>query len=299
MKIAFTGKGGSGKTTMSSLFAQVAADDGYKVLALDADINQHLAAAVGYVGALRSMGADVDMIKEYLRGSSRVVGSVATMHKSTPPGKGSRLLRLTADDWFINQFTVNHQGVWIAGAGEIPEGNVGVRCYHGLNGAIELVLGHTIDNQEDIVLVDMTAGADAFSSTLFTKVDTLVLVVEPTLKSLGVYAQFKQYADAYAVPVVVIGNKIENDEDKGFVLQFVPEVAIWVAPSRYIKYRERGVADEVIEPETIDALRRLREKLVARPIDWEKREQLSHRMHRRAVDEPMIDPDFSLVKAAL
>lgn len=298
MKIAFTGKGGSGKTTLSSLFAQVAADDGYRVLTFDADINQHMAEALGYSKPLRSMGTDADVIKRHLRGTNKLV-SADSMHKTTPPGEGSQLVRLQPDDWFVREFTSEHRGVRIAGAGEIPEGNVGVRCYHGLNGAVELVLGHMIDRQDDVVVVDMTAGADAFSSSLFTKVDALVLVVEPTLKSLSVYGQFKQHMEAYDVPIVVVGNKVEDQGDQDFIAQHVGAVATWIPPSNSVRRRERGQTDAVIESEIKQQLARLRDQLLAQPIDWQRRQELSHLMHQRAVESPQIDDDFSLTRAAL
>lgn len=277
------------------MFAKIAATDGYNVLALDADINQHLAEAIGYNGEMRSMGTDGDVIKRYLHPDI----AVELVHKTTPPSSNSPLIHLQENDWFIQEFTARYDGVWLAGAGEIPEGNVGVRCYHGLNGAVELVLGHLIDRQDDIILVDMTAGADAFSSSLFTKVDALVLVVEPTLKSLKVYRQFEKHAADYDVPIIVVGNKIQDAEDRRFVLEHVPDVAVWIEPSDYVKARERGKVGIAIEERTVQALRKLREQLINTPIDWKKRERLADRMHRRAVDVPMIDPDFSLEAAAL
>lgn len=298
MRVAFTGKGGSGKTTVSSLFTQLAAHDGYTVLGLDADINQHMAQALGYEGELRSMGTDASVIKGYLRGSNKHIKH-DDMHKTTPPGNGSRLLSLKTDDWFIRSFTKKHQGVWIAGAGEIPEGNVGVRCYHGLNGAVELVLGHLIDKQDDIVVVDMTAGADAFSSSLFTKVDALVLVVEPTLKSLSVYAQFQKHMTEYGIPIVVVGNKVQDESDKAFIAQHIDGVQFWIPNSNAVRQRERGQTNATVEAEVNKQLTSLRKQLLHQPIDWSRREQLSLKMHKRAVEKPQIDEDFSLVDAAL
>jgi CO dehydrogenase maturation factor len=298
MKIAFTGKGGSGKTTVASLFARIAADDGYKVLAMDADINQHLAAAIGYEGTLRSMGTESDVIKQHLLGTNPYA-KVETMHKTMPPGHGSELLQAQSDDWFIREFAVSHQGVWLAGAGEIPEGNVGVRCYHGLNGAVELVLGHLVDRQDDIVLVDMTAGADAFSSSLFTKVDALLLVVEPTQKSIGVYQQFIEHADRYGIPLIIIANKIQDAEDRAFISKFVPGVAAWLPVSGSIRRQERGDGVQAVETDIAQALRGVRDQLLTRPIDWQKREALSHKMHARASSHSQIDPDFSLTEAVL
>ncbi len=298
MRIAFTGKGGSGKTTVASLFTRIAAEDGHMVLAMDADINQHLAGAVGYTGRLRSMGMENHSIKQYLLGTNHHA-TVQTMHKTMPPGHGSQLVRLTPDDWFIREFTSTHHGIWLAGAGEIPEGNVGARCYHGLNGAVELVLGHMIDRQQDIVVVDMTAGADAFSSSLFTKVDALMLVVEPTKKSISVYHQFINHAKRYDIPLLVIANKIQDDEDRVFISQYIPRIAAWLPVSGNVRRQERDGGVRDIESGIAAALRGVRDELLARPIDWHKRESLAHTMHLRASELSQIDPNFSLVKAAL
>ena len=298
MRVAFTGKGGSGKTTISSLFAQLAASDGYRVLAMDADINQHMASALGHPNTLRSMGTDAESIKSYLRGSNELIDTHG-MHKTTPPGTGSSLVRLAPDDWFVEEFAQSvSKNLWVAGAGEIPEGNVGVRCYHGLNGAVELVLGHMLDKQEDIVAVDMTAGADAFSSSLFTKVDVLVLVVEPTLKSLSVYGQFKKHANDYGIPIIIVANKVQDEGDKVFIADRVGQVDSWIGVSAEVRRRERGEEPSDVEADTIEQLRQLRERLLEKPIDWRKREELSYRMHRRAVTRPAIDASFSLERAA-
>lgn len=298
MRVAFTGKGGSGKTTISSLFAQLAASDGYRVLAMDADINQHMASALGHPNTLRSMGTDAESIKSYLRGSNELIDTHG-MHKTTPPGTGSSLVRLTPDDWFVKEFAQSvSKNLWVAGAGEIPEGNVGVRCYHGLNGAVELVLGHMLDKQEDIVAVDMTAGADAFSSSLFTKVDALVLVVEPTLKSLSVYNQFKKHANDYGIPIIIVANKVQDEGDKVFIADRVGQVDSWIGVSAEVRRRERGEKPSDVEANTIEQLRQLRERLLEKPIDWRKREELSYRMHRRAVTRPVIDASFSLERMA-
>jgi CO dehydrogenase maturation factor len=302
MRIAFVGKGGSGKTTIASLFAEYSVSLGGRVLALDADINQHLAGALGFEGKLRSMGVEFDEIKSHLRGTNDRF-SAEEMSKTTPPGHGSEFITLKEGDWFIKRYTKKAGQIMLAGAGDIPEGNVGVRCYHGLNGAIELVLGHLLDTQDDTVIVDMTAGADAFSSSLFAKVDALVLVVEPTLKSLSVYDQFLPNVQKYDIPFLVVGNKIQDDDDRDFIEQRIGTLTAHLGQSTFIRKRERGVRTDILgaENELISHLHKL--VLATRSIkrDWSKLEQRSHILHQKNADDWMgktaaehIDPTFSL-----
>src|SRR5687768_2233931 len=97
MKVAFVGKGGSGKTTLAALFARYLVSRGARVLALDADINQNLAEALGAEPAEAAgwptLGEHLPGLKEYLRGDNARISSAAAMVKTTPPGRGSRLLR--------------------------------------------------------------------------------------------------------------------------------------------------------------------------------------------------------------
>ena len=306
MRIAFVGKGGSGKTTTASLFAAYSASLGGRVLALDADINQHLAGALGFKGKLRSMGVEFSEIKTHLRGTNARF-SVEEMSKTTPPGHGSEFVTLKEDDWFVKRYTKKAGQIMLAGAGDIPEGNIGVRCYHGLNGAVELVLGHLLDTQEDTIIVDMTAGADAFSSSLFAKVDALVLVVEPTLKSLSVYDQFIPNVKKYDIPLLVVGNKIQDDEDRDFIERKVGILTACLGQSAFIRKRERGIRTDILsaESELVSQLHQL--LLATRSIkrDWSELERRSHILHQKNADDWMgktatehIDPTFSLQDVA-
>ncbi|MEM9131955.1 MAG: AAA family ATPase [Actinomycetota bacterium] len=306
MRVAFVGKGGSGKTTMASAFAEFEAMQGKRVLALDADINQHLAGSLGFTGTLRSLGVEMDRVKQHLRGENTRF-TLDEMRKTTPPGSGSTFVTLDDDDWFIGTYAQETRDVLVAGAGEIPEGNVGVRCYHGLNGAVELVLGHLLDRHDETVVVDMTAGADAFSSSLFAKVDVMVLVVEPTLKSLSVYDQFAEHITQHDLRLLVVANKVQDDDDRSFVEDRVGALAATIGQSTVVRRRERGETDLRLDDDEdlLGELGKLSVAVAKVPRDWSLLERRSHDLHTKNADNWMgaaakrqIDTEFSLEEYA-
>lgn len=249
MKIAFVGKGGSGKTTLSSLFIRHLAARGAPLVAVDADINQHLGTALGLdedeAAALPAMGAHLPLIKEYLRGSNPRIASVDTMIKTTPPGEGSRLLRLTEDNPVYQACarTVALDGgeIRLLATGPFTESDLGVACYHSKTGAVELCLNHLVDGRREFMVVDMTAGSDSFASGMFTRFDMTFLVAEPTRKGVSVYRQYKEYARDFGVPLRVVGNKVQNGDDLDFLRQEVgDDLLVTVGHSDWVRAMEKG-----------------------------------------------------------
>ncbi len=225
MKVAFVGKGGSGKTTLSALFCRYLASLHSPIIAFDADINQHLGEALGLseeeIAQIPPLGQEMERIKQYLRGSNPRIASSTVMAKTTPPGQGSRLWSVREANPLLSHFGSSVNGVTLLMTGPFSEQDLGLKCYHSKVGAVELLLNHCVDTPDEYLIVDMTAGADSFASGLFTKFDLTFLVVEPTKKSLSVYHQYKAYARDYAVKVAVIGNKIETQEDVSFIQEQV------------------------------------------------------------------------------
>ncbi len=277
MKIAFVGKGGSGKTTISSLLSRYIASQNLPILAIDADINQHLGAALGMdhnaAAKLPPLGLEIDRIKEYLRGDNPRIHSNAVMAKTTPPGRGSRLITPTESNPIYDYFEREIDGVRLMATGPFSEDDLGLKCYHSKVGAVELLLNHLIDVAGEYVVVDMTAGADSFASGMFTKFDITFLIVEPTLKGLSVYKQYQQYAKDYGVTIKVIGNKVEDGDDVEFLRDHVgDDLLTWVARSDYVRAMEKGkhLPLEQLEGKNLNALKTMLATVDAGQKDWDK-----------------------------
>jgi CO dehydrogenase maturation factor len=279
VRVAFVGKGGSGKTTLSSLFARYTAQRG-PVVAVDADINQHLALALGATVTPRPLGSMTTDIKDYLRGDNPLIKDAASMVKTTPPGRGSRLVRL--DDPFFPSTPV--EGLSLMVTGPFSEDDLGVACYHSKVGAVELYLNHLVDSQGEYVVIDMTAGADSFASGLFTRFDLTFLVAEPTRQGVSVYQQYQEYAADFDVPIAVVGNKIQSPDDVDFLRDHVgDDLLTWFEHSRAVRGMEQGRPFTLLdlEPANRQALATLLDRLDAQPKDWEKFGRQAAEFHLR------------------
>ncbi|WP_367325118.1 adenylyl-sulfate kinase [Streptomyces sp. HUAS ZL42] len=273
MRVAFVGKGGSGKTTLSALFSRHLARSGAPVVAIDGDINQHLAQALGLAEdeffTAPPLSARTGEIKDHLRGTNPRIASRDAMVKTTPPGRGSRLLRLLGDDEIHARHVQEVGGVALMVTGAFDESDLGVACYHSKLGAVELYLNHLVDGPGEYVVVDMTAGADAFASGLFTRFDMTFLVVEPTLKSVSVYRQYREHAAEFGIPVAVVGNKVGGADDLAFLREHIGDALLaHCEQSTFVRAQEQGRAPGDLEPHNAKALDRLREAVDARTKDW-------------------------------
>ncbi|MGH8964264.1 MAG: ATP-binding protein [Actinomycetes bacterium] len=307
MRIAFVGKGGSGKTTSAAIFSRYVAELGRPVLAIDADINQHLGQALGYDRrAPRALGADLPWLKEHLRGANPRITGADAMIKTTPPGAGSRLLDLAPDGEMLQRYTAEAGGVRFLVTGEFDEADVGVSCYHSKTGAVELYLNHLVDGPGEYVVVDMTAGADAFASGLFTRFDLTVLVSEPTRRGVGVYLQYAEHARGHGVALRVLGNKVTDPDDVAYLRDQVGDDLVgWFGQSAWVRAAERGDVAPIgaLEPANLAVLDAVLAALDARERDWGAYHRGTVEFHlrnaaawaNRALGRDLadqVDPDF-------
>ncbi|MFD6024493.1 ATP-binding protein [Streptomyces griseoluteus] len=318
MKIAFVGKGGSGKTTLSSLFIRHLAAAGAPVVAIDADINQHLGPALGLdedqAAALPAMGDRLPLIKDHLRGSNPRIASAETMIKTTPPGSGSRLVRISEPDAICDACArpveLDGGAVRLMVTGPFTDADLGVACYHSKTGAVELFLNHLVDGAGEYVVVDMTAGSDSFASGMFTRFDMTFLVAEPTRKGVSVYRQYKEYARDFGVTLKVVGNKVQGPDDVGFLREEVgDDLLVTVGHSDWVRAMEKGRPPRfaLLEDGNVRALETLRAAADATYglRDWERYTRQMVHFHLRNAQSwgnertgadlaAQIDPGFVL-----
>ncbi|GGO89289.1 ATP-binding protein [Wenjunlia tyrosinilytica] len=322
MKIAFVGKGGSGKTTLSSLFIRHLAAAQLPVVAVDADINQHLGPALGLdeheAAALPAMGAHLPQIKEYLRGTNPRIADAGTMIKTTPPGRGSRLLRVVEDnpvyDLCARTVPLDGGAVRLMVTGPFNETDLGVSCYHSKVAAVELCLNHLVDGPGEYVVVDMTAGSDSFASGMFTRFDMTFLVAEPTRKGIAVYRQYKNYAQDFDVALRVVGNKVQGADDLAFLRDEVgDDLLVTVGHSNWVRSMEKGrppLFAELEEPNRV-ALAEIRTAVdrAHERRDWARYTRQMVHFHLKNAESwgnartgmdltAQVDPEFCLGEAA-
>jgi CO dehydrogenase maturation factor len=195
--------------------------------------------------------------------------------------------------------------------GAFDESDLGVACYHSKLGAVELYLNHLVDGPGEYVVVDMTAGADAFASGLFTRFDLTFLVVEPTRKSVSVYRQYREHAAEFGIPVAVVGNKVTGEDDLLFLKEHVgDDLVAHCVTSRHVRDREQGRPGSELEAHNTHALSLLRDAVDARTKDWVTFQRRAVEFHLRnaaawadrATGQDLaaqVDPDFRHGPAAL
>ncbi|MGI9505473.1 MAG: ATP-binding protein, partial [Geminicoccaceae bacterium] len=250
--------------------------------------------------------------KEHLGGDNPRITTASAMIKTTPPGPGSRLLTLGGSNPVFDHFIRRKGDIELMAVGPFDEDDIGTRCYHSKTGSVELLLNHLIDDERACVVVDMTAGADAFASGLFTRFDLTVLVVEPTLRSLGVYDQYRSYARDQDVTIRVMANKLDDADDRDFVGDRVGDDLIdGLLRSPFIKAMEKGRVLPLhdLEPANRAALEALLLTVDRQRKDWDRYHRDAVHFHRRNAASwaneaigcdltDQIDREFSMSEAA-
>lgn len=204
MKLAVSGKGGVGKTTVVALLARLMAADGHTVIAIDADPASSLSAALGVAASDR-----LTPIREM-----RELIHERTEAKSDGYGQYFKLNPHVTD--MPEKFSVMHEGVRLMVLGGITKGGGGCACPE--NALLKALLGHLVVLRDETVIADMEAGIEHLGRATVSAVDALLVVVEPGRRSIDTAMAVRRLADEIGIKrTLAVGNKVQSDEHRAFL----------------------------------------------------------------------------------
>ena len=215
MKLAITGKGGVGKTTLTALLAQSYADMGRQVLAVDADPSPCLAGALGFPDELRDELKPIsemdELIEERTGAKPGTVGGFFTLNPRV--------------DDIPERFSVLHRGVRLLEMGSVDLGGSGCICPE--SAMLKTLFTHLLFRKDDILLLDMYAGVEHLGRATVDFVDAMLVVVEPTRRSLGTASQIKKLANDIGLQrLYLVGNKVRNKDESKFLENETPDIPL-------------------------------------------------------------------------
>ncbi len=210
MKIAITGKGGVGKTTLAASLSLLYSNEGYKVLAIDADPDANLASGLGIkdTSSIVPIAAMKDLIYE----------------RTKAGGPGFFKLNPRVDD-IPEKFSLKEGNLRLMVLGGIKKGGGGCICPE--NTLLRALVQHLIVYQKEWVILDMEAGIEHLGRGTAQSVDSLVIVVEPGKRSIETAYRIQKLADDLNLnKILVVGNKIRTPKDKELLRSALKEFQI-------------------------------------------------------------------------
>ena len=209
MKIAISGKGGTGKTMLASFLSIIFAGSSRSVLAIDADPNANLAATLGFPHPER-----IIPISE--------MGDLIEQRTGARPGEATPYFKLNPKvDDIPEKYWVEHNGIKLMVMVRLKKGGSG--CYCPENALLEALVAHLLLQRDEMVIMDMVAGVEHLGRATAKAVDEMIVVVEPGKGSIETAYRIRELAkDIGLQNIGVVGNKIRNGREKDFLISRMP-----------------------------------------------------------------------------
>jgi CO dehydrogenase maturation factor len=213
MKIAVTGKGGVGKTTISSLLSYIYASEGKKVIAVDADPDANLASALGIskneIEKVRPIAEMTELIEERTGAKPGTSGGIFRINPRVddiPEGFGYKLDNIT---------------LLVMGKSKLAASG----CYCPEHALLRRLLKHLIVERDEVVIVDMEAGIEHLTRGTAEGVDAFIVVVEPGQRSIQTAIAVKGLAKELGVKrVFAVANKVRKEQDEDFIRNNIGDI---------------------------------------------------------------------------
>lgn len=215
MKIAISGKGGVGKTTIAAGLARLFEEDGRKVIAIDADPDANLALALGM--PLKEASAIVPLSD---------MNELIEERTGAKPGFSGGFFKLNPKVEDIpERFGVTQGGIRVLVVGTVESGGGGCICPE--SALVRSLLRHLVLHRDEVVIMDMEAGIEHLGRSTAESVDALVLVVEPSVKSIQTAGVSRRLAAEIGITrVLAVANKVRGPEEAELVSGGLPEVPL-------------------------------------------------------------------------
>jgi len=210
-KLAITGKGGVGKTTLTALLAHIYANEGTKVLVIDADPDANLASALGIPQAVAERITPIaeltDLIEERTGARPGQMGAFFSLNPRV--------------DDIPDRFSAVHRGIKLLVLGTVQRGGAGCICPE--SALLKNLVRHLFVARSEAIIMDMEAGIEHLGRGTADAVNAFIVVVEPGQRSLQTARAIKRLsADIGIHRVYVVGNKIRSSRDEKFILEHLP-----------------------------------------------------------------------------
>lgn len=210
MKIAVSGKGGVGKSTLSAFLVKWFAQNGKMVLAIDADPDANLGHALGIKGA--SEIVPIAKMKELVaERTESVPGSFGGFFKMNPK----------VDDLPEKLAVRSGDNIRLMVMGGVKKGGMGCVCPESV--LLKNLVQHLILRRDEVVIMDMEAGVEHLGRATSKSVDGLVVVIEPGRRSIDTALRIKELAaDIGLTRIALVGNKVRGAKDREFLQASLP-----------------------------------------------------------------------------
>jgi CO dehydrogenase maturation factor len=211
MKIAISGKGGVGKTTFASFLIRALADQGKKVLAIDADPDANLAQALGIKKSAEIV--PISNMKELIEERTEAkTGSMGSFFKLNPK----------VDD-LPEKLSIKVDGIKLMVLGGVKKGGAGCICPEST--LLKNLVRHVVLARDEAIILDMEAGLEHLGRGTAMAVDRLIVVVEPGRRSIETAHQIHKMANDIGVKKLsLVGNKVRSEKDKEFLVRNMPDL---------------------------------------------------------------------------
>jgi CO dehydrogenase maturation factor len=211
MKIAVSGKGGVGKSTVAAALALLSAGRGRRVLALDADPDANLAAALGVSRearlVLHTISEQTGLIEERTGAATGTYGKVFKLNPDVSD--------------VAERFAYDQNGVSLVVLGSVKNGGGGCACPE--NTFIRSLVTNLVLYRNETLIMDMEAGIEHLGRATAQGVDVMVAVVEPGQRSIDcAETVFRMAAEIGLRKIVVVGNKATGAADEEFIRHSLP-----------------------------------------------------------------------------